>query len=204
LKKVIDDALDWANKPVVLAAYMNYKKTTGTFNRVSVLLCDAVIFSSGATHLELGDGGYMLSSEYFPNRKLELDSALSDCLANYYSFMVFHKEWLFSRFPDTAAPLKILHLPYGREATARSVWTIVKAEQSSGRHLISLVNLLEQTEIEWRDDFGNYPAVSIHRNLTVTYYPKNAATLTSVSEFFSSCHNVNILLGPTPFVFSFI
>ena len=158
---------------------MNYRKSTGYFNRVSVLLCDAVIFSNGATHIELGDGDFMLSSEYFPNRKLSLDTILSDCLSRYYSFIVQHKDWLFARFPDSVERLDVSSFPVYRIATAKSIWAIVKAS-SDGRHLISLINLLEQPSIEWRDDFGTFPSTNVHRNITVAYFAKNAASITSI------------------------
>ena len=71
LKAAVDNGLAWGNrKPVVLAACVNRGKASGRFNPPGVLLCDAAIFASGATHLELGDGGHMLCSEYFPNPEL--------------------------------------------------------------------------------------------------------------------------------------
>jgi dextranase len=83
LKSVIDDGLAWGDgKPVVLAAYMDRGKTSGNFGTPGVLLCDATIFASGGTHLELGDGGHMLDNEYFPNETLTLSPNLANTLTN--------------------------------------------------------------------------------------------------------------------------
>ena len=41
-----------------------------------MLLTDAAIFADGGVHIELGDGGQMLDSEYFPNRNLVPSTAL--------------------------------------------------------------------------------------------------------------------------------
>src|SRR5699024_894092 len=72
LAKVILENYEYSNNELntVLAAYMNYNSQDGSFNSPSVLMTDAVIFAFGGAHLELGE--HMLSSEYFPNDKLEM------------------------------------------------------------------------------------------------------------------------------------
>ena len=72
-------------KACVIAAYLNYEVAEGEFNTNAVKLADAVLFASGAGHLELGDTG-MLSSEYFPNRKLAVSEELARDLGDYYDF----------------------------------------------------------------------------------------------------------------------
>ena|GEM_PF-121146 len=173
LKKVIDDGLAWGNgKPVVLAAYVNRDKSSGEFNGPGVLLCDAVIFASGGTHIELGDGGNMLHNEYFPNTNLALGTELANTLTNYYNFIVNNKKWLYGGLTNSANPI-VLNIPATNVATADKVWTFTKT--TVGVSMLNLINLVGESSIEWADSHGNYPAPTEQKNFTVKYYCETSA-----------------------------
>ena len=74
LARIIQDNNMFSNntKQTVLTAYMDYNlaENPGYFNTPGVLLTDAVIFSFGGAHLELGE--HMLGKEYFPNKQSHL------------------------------------------------------------------------------------------------------------------------------------
>lgn len=89
-----NDALTGGAKKTVLAAYMDYDlaNSSGYFNTPGVLLTDAVIFSFGASHLELGE--HMLGKEYFPNSNLQMKPDLKTAITSYYDFLVGYENLL--------------------------------------------------------------------------------------------------------------
>ncbi len=168
LRSVIDDGLAWGNgKPVVLAAYMDRGKTSGTFATPGVLLCDATIFASGGTHLELGDGGHMLDNEYFPNETLTLSPNLANTLTNYYNFIINYQGWLYGGLTNSGNAVS-LSIPAAGVATPNKVWAFAKA--GGGSNLLNLINLAGESNIAWRDDAGNYPTPRAQSNFSVKYY----------------------------------
>lgn len=168
LKTVIDNGLAWgAGKPVVLAAYVNRGKTSGNFNPAGVLLCDAAIFASGGTHIELGDGGHMLCNEYFPNQTLSLTPALADTLTNYYNFIVNYQGWLYGGLTNCTNTIS-LSVPANRLATTNAVWAFAKT--GGGTHMLNLINLFGEGSINWRDNNGTYPVPTAQTNVAVKYY----------------------------------
>ncbi len=168
LKSVIDDGLAWGNgKPVVLAAYMDRGKTSGSFNAPGVLLCDAVIFASGGTHIELGDGGHMLCYEYFPDEAVSLTASLANTLTNYYNFMVNYKGWLYGGLTNSTNNI-VLNIPASSTATADQVWAFAKT--TAGATMLNLINLIGESSIDWRDNTGTYPAPTAQSNVSVKYY----------------------------------
>lgn len=182
LKAVIDNGLAWGNgKPVVIAAYVNYSKASGSFNAPGVLLCDAAIFASGATHLELGDGGHMLCNEYFPNQTLSLSASLGDRLTHYYNFIVNYRDWLYGGMANSANVISTPGIAPGNaatnKATAQHIWAFPKVKAS--QHMINLINLVGESSVNWRDDAGTYPAPTTQSNFIVKYY-LGAGTVTSV------------------------
>ena len=181
LKTLIDHCVEWSGgKGVVLAAYMNYEraKNPGEFNRSSVLLANAAIFASGATHLELGDGGYMLCSEYFPNHNLVPSPALKADLRNYYDFLVAYQNLLQGRFKNIGN-LLWLSVPNSNDARPDTVWAFTKASGDDTQHMINLINLRGVNSPAWRDDNADYPAPVPQSDIIVKYY-YGAGTVTSV------------------------
>ena len=172
LKKVIDDGLAWGNgKPVVLAAYVNRGKNSGSMNPPGVLLCDATIFASGGTHIELGDGGNMLHNEYFPNHDLKLDAPLADTLTNYYNFIVANKKWLYGGLANGTNAIE-LSVPFANVATTNKVWSFAKT--AAGTSMLNLINLTGEDNVNWMDSDGTYPAPVPQTNFAVKYYCGNS------------------------------
>ena len=168
LKKIIDDGLAWGNgKPVVLAAYINRGKNSGSMNPPGVLLCDATIFASGGTHIELGDGGNMLHNEYFPNHDLKLDPPLADTLTNYYNFIVANKKWLYGGLANSTNAIE-LSIPSANVATTNKVWAFAKT--AVGVSVLNLINLTAENNINWIDSDGTYPAPTEQKEFAVKYY----------------------------------
>lgn len=143
-------------KSLVFAAYMQRPEAgavaakTKYFNTPSVLLTDAVIFASGASHIELGDGDRMLSSEYFPaDTRYALSASLSRNLRNYYDFLTAYENVLrhkVSVAPCTASVLGYPASPYG---VPNTIWTI--AREKGSRTILHLINLLGSNDPYWRD-----------------------------------------------------
>ena len=140
-------------KSVVLAAYVNYGVQSGSFNPNAVKLTDAVLFASGASHLELGDTG-MLSSEYFPNDKLSLPGALSSDLRSYYDFLTAYENILREPVESKDFSGSIQGYPASGDGSAGTIWAFEK-DGGEGYRAIHLINLLSRGDSLWRDDQGN-------------------------------------------------
>lgn len=168
LKTTIDNGIAWSGgKSVVLAAYMNRNKTSGSFNIPGVLLTDATIFASGGTHLELGDDGKMLCNEYFPNVNVTMSSALADTLTNYYNFIITYQDYLYGGFANSTNAIS-LSVPSANVATPQKVWAFAKV--LNGTHMLNLINLVGESSINWRDENGTYPVPTPQANFTTKYY----------------------------------
>lgn len=143
-------------KSLVFAAYMQRPVAgvappkTRYFNTPSVLLTDAVIFAAGASHIELGDGDRMLSSEYFPaDTRYALSASLLRKLRNYYDFLTAYENVLrynMSVAPCTASVLGYPVSPYG---VPNAIWTI--AREKGSRTVLHLINLMGSDDPYWRD-----------------------------------------------------
>jgi dextranase len=177
LKTLIDQCIAWSGgKGVVLPAYMNYEHATrfsadrpGTFNASSVLLTDAVIFASGATHLELGDGAHMLCNEYFPNRNLVPGPKLGTALRRYYDFLVAYQNLLQGRFQNSSNRLW-LSVPNSFDARPDTVWAFTKISDDGAQHMINLINIRGVRSNAWRDDNADYPTPVRQSDIIVKYY----------------------------------
>lgn len=156
LKEIADQNLKYSKGALntVFAAYMNYDlaDSTGEFNTPGVLLTDAVMFASGASHLELGEN--MLAKEYFPNRNLKMTEELSDALIVYYDFLTAYQNLLRDGTADkelqgiAAEEVVLSDMP-----ELGNVWSFAKEAQ--GRTILHLINLTDATTLEWQDNKGN-------------------------------------------------
>lgn len=153
-------------KGIVIAAYMNYQKQGGTFNMPGVLLTDAVLMSSGAAHLEIGDTG-MLKSEYYPGDTLRIKEDLEKALRNYYSFSVAYENYL--REPSWKEVLLRTYIngkPAALDAKADAVWSFTKVNDL-GEQVIHFINLKGVESLEWVDNNGEQKEPEVQRDLTV-------------------------------------
>lgn len=162
-------------KAVVLPAYINkaYGQATPAdatrfFNEPSVRLADAVIFAAGATHLELGDGGAMLSTEYFPNQRLVMSDALRAAMQDYYDFLVAYENLLLDDLAAADNLVVVEGAPVSSDGKPGSVWTLVRSKPSYT--VLHLINLTGNRVSLWRDDSAVYPPPLPLKNLTVKLY----------------------------------
>lgn len=151
LIQVILENNDMSNNQLntVLAAYMNYDSSEGSFNTPSVLLADAVIFAFGGSHLELGE--HMLSREYFPYNNLYMEDGLKSSLMEYYDFMVAYQNLLrdggiFNIPQVISGDISINNWP---PITGNAS---VIGKQLDGKSVIQLLNFDGVSTLSWRDN----------------------------------------------------
>lgn len=184
LKSVVDN-INAASpgQGVVLPAYMDEvyaQNNTGNFNTPGVLLADAAIFAIGASHLELGAGlggnGTldMLDNAYFPNENLTPTPSLLATLQVYYDFDVEYENLLRGQLANSANTIALTGLASGPIAANNEVWAFAKNTGST--HMLNLINLLNATNTNWRDDNADYPAPPTQTNVVVTYYYGSGTT----------------------------
>lgn len=133
----------------VLAAYMNYDSTEGSFNTPSILLTDAVIFAFGGSHLELGE--HMLSREYFPYSNLYMEDKLNNSLLEYYDFMVAYENLLrdggdFMIPIVSSSTIGVNNWPpvFGNASAV--------AKQFEDKMVVQLLNFDGVSSLNWRDN----------------------------------------------------
>lgn len=172
-------------KAKVIAGYMNYgyaqqfsSSNPGNFNAAGVLLMDAVTFASGGSRIELGDDTRMLCHEYFPNRNLVMSSTMKRQMRNYYDFLVAYENLLRGGLSNTTNAVSLTGLSSSTSASAGKVWTMTKS--GSGYDVIHLINLTNQSSIDWRDYNANYPVPTTRTNVPVKYY-YGSGTVNSVA-----------------------
>ena len=176
LKAVIEQASAWSvGKAVVLAAYNDRayadqfsSARPGCFNPPGVRLADAVIFAAGGSHIEIGDDGRLLDSEYFPNRNLTPDPPLMRALRRDYDFLTAYENVLCGGLHPAHAAVTLGGVPARADAAPNTVWTFAKA--GGGFHVLHLINLMGEKDMAWRDDHADHPAPTPQANLAVRYY----------------------------------
>lgn len=142
-------------KNTVLAAYVNYDLANqeGYFNTASVLMANAVIFSFGGSHLELGE--HMLAKEYFPNDNLTMKAGLRTALQRYYDFLVAYENLLRDGGTFNTLSLASLDgkLPLA-EWPAGNAYVATIAKEVGHTQVVHLINFSDATTLEWRDNNG--------------------------------------------------
>ncbi|MCK0145327.1 glycoside hydrolase family 66 protein [Arenibacter sp. F26102] len=133
----------------VLAAYLNYEATEGSFNTPAVLMADAVIFAFGGAHLELGE--HMLYREYFPSNNLVLPDELKNSLKEYYDFMTAYENLLrdggdFNMPNVTSNDLSVNNWPPITGNVA------VVGKNVHNKQILHLLNFNGVSTLNWRDN----------------------------------------------------
>ncbi|MCR4401244.1 MAG: glycoside hydrolase family 66 protein [Firmicutes bacterium] len=135
-------------KEVVLAAYLSPAL------EASARYLDAVIFSAGGSHIELGEGANMLADPYFP-RYERVPERLASSLRGYYDFCARYADLLFggtsgpSFFPSDDFSLVALDYPStSSDYAAEEIWVIPR--RKDGLVVANLVNLLRVADATWR------------------------------------------------------
>lgn len=153
--------------------------TLGEFEENSVRLADAMMFASGATHIELGDTNQMLAHEYYPNRSKSMRNSLKAAMRDYYSFATAYENLLFD--PDIVPADQgnqwialTTGQPLSGNGTFGTIWQMVK--RKSDYDIIHLINLMGNDD-QWRN-----PAVqpTFQSNIGVKYYPGPNAAVSGV------------------------
>ncbi|MBB6671330.1 glycoside hydrolase family 66 protein [Cohnella nanjingensis] len=166
LKQIVDQnrKLSDGKLNTVLAAYMNYDLSDrkGEFNRPGVLLADAVIFASGASHLELGEN--MLSKEYFPHRNLSVTPALERDLIAFYDFLTGYQNLLRDGAEDAEVDVTDdSGTALSREAEAGKIWTFAKRKDD--RVMLHLINFADAKGMNWNDAKGTQAEPTVKENV---------------------------------------
>lgn len=158
LATTIQNNDSWSNnlKKTVLCAYMDYKvaDNTGFFNTPGVLLTDAVIFSFGGSHLELGE--HMLGKEYFPNSNLLMKDDLKNAIINYYDFLVAYENLLRDGGTFNTVSLNCTNGKMDLGAWPPQLGKVaVQGKVVGNRQIFHLINFANAAHFQWRDTNGN-------------------------------------------------
>lgn len=157
LAHVITDnyAYSEGKKQTILAAYMNYARSgnSGFINTPGVLLANAVIFSFGGAHLELGE--HYLANEYFPNSNLQMKAEVKKALMHYYDFLVAYQnllrdggDFFAANVASTDGKLSFAGWPASQGSVA------VTGKRFANKEVIHLINFSNANSMEWRDTNG--------------------------------------------------
>jgi len=139
-------------KPVALAAYID------PFYETNVLLTDAIIFASGAGHIELGENGGYLADPYFPQYAIP-SLQLREMLKRYYAFAIRYQNII---GPQTRSGNRVfgnnLNLA-GIDTAPGMVYDKVMPviRESDGHLAINLINLLGLRRGEWKTGLNETP-----------------------------------------------
>jgi dextranase len=166
------------DRAIVFAAYLHSGLAvrpaehggSTVFNVPGVLLADAVIFASGAAHIELGDGGRMLSRPYFPDDSvIAVSKELQRKLVDYYDFQVAYENYLRGGVVRDPFPVRLEGVRQTEIGNAGAVWTIER--KNANCSMVHLINFSGLRSNEWQDAAANYavPPVlhDIHLHVTL-------------------------------------
>ena len=155
-------------KTLVVAGYINYKHPSAFFNPPAVLLMDSVVFASGGSRIELGNGDGMLSNEYFPDdRHKRMNVDLQAAVQRMYDFIVAYENLLRDGQKLIERKVLIRQAPVSTNGKANTVWCFAKEDEA--HEIYHFINLI-CTDCEWRDTDQIKKAPDLQENLTVTIY----------------------------------
>lgn len=157
LARIIQDNDRWSNntKKSVLCAYMNYNiaEKPGLFNTPGVLLTNAVIFSFGGAHLELGE--HMLGKEYFPNNNLQMKDDLKKAIIVYYDFMTAYENLLRDGGSFNSVKVNCTNGKMNLAAWPPQNGKVsVQGKKVGSRQILNFINFANASTLEWRDREG--------------------------------------------------
>lgn len=171
---------DGKGKSLVVKAYINYYKTTGTMNVPGVLLCDAAVYAAGGSRLELGNGNHMLHVEYYPDDDIPMGDELQEAMAKMADFTVAYENLLRDGQFTTEHRVEIAEHQVSRDGQGDTIWAYTRAD---GKYeILHLINLLG-TDNEWRDERGKKEAPAYTENLSVKYYTEKKMTQVHMVSF---------------------
>ncbi len=160
-------------KAVVLAAYVHrgsdlnrVEPKNRKFNEPAVLLTDAVMFAAGGSHIELGDGRRMLSSEYFPaDSDLSVGTALYRSLRHYYDFMTGYEQYLRDGVRPARIQVSVDGYSCSDSGEPNTIFTISRSRGHT--RILHLINLTGSNDSRWRDIQRDRPKPHLIKDLRV-------------------------------------
>lgn len=173
-------SVDGKGKSLVVKAYINYYKTTGTMNAPGVLLCDAAVYAAGGSRLEIGNGNHMLHVEYYPDDTIPMGEELQEAMVKMADFTVAYENLLRDGQYPTDNKVDITVQKVSTDGQSDTIWTYTKAD---GKYeILHLINLLG-TDNEWRDERGKKETPIYTENLRVKYYTDQEVTQVYMASF---------------------
>lgn len=155
-------------KSLIVAAYVNYRNPKAAFNPSAVRMLDCVVFASGGSRIELGNGGNMLSDEYFPaDGKKRMDDGLRSAVARLYDFLVAYENLLRDGQQPVSRTVRLENLPVSTDGRSDTVWCFAKADSSTEiYHFLNLTG----TDDGWRDEEQTKKPPIAHENVKTRLY----------------------------------
>lgn len=155
-------------KSLIVAAYVNYRNPKAAFNPATVRMLDCVVFASGGSRIELGNGGNMLSDEYFPaDGKKRMDDGLRSAVGRLYDFLVVYENLLRDGQRPVSRTVRLENLPVSTDGRSDTVWCFAKADSSTEiYHFLNLTG----TDDGWRDEEQTKKLPIAHENVKTRLY----------------------------------
>lgn len=155
-------------KSLIVAAYVNYRNPKAAFNPATVRMLDCVVFASGGSRIELGNGGNMLSDEYFPaDGKKRMDDGLRSAVGRLYDFLVVYENLLRDGQRPVSRTVRLENLPVSTDGRSDTVWCFAKADSSTEiYHFLNLTG----TDDGWRDEEQTKKPPIAHENVKTRLY----------------------------------
>lgn len=173
-------SVDGKGKSLVVKAYINYYKTTGTMNAPGVLLCDAAVYAAGGSRLEIGNGDHMLHVEYYPDDDIPMGEELQEYMVKMADFTVAYENLLRDGQSTTENRVEIPDYQVSKDGQGDTIWAYTRADGEY--EILHLINLLG-TDNEWRDERGKKAAPSYTENAAVKYYTDKEITKVNLASF---------------------
>ena len=171
---------DGKGKSLVVKAYINYYKTTGTLNAPGVLLCDAAVYAAGGSRLEIGSGNHMLHFEYYPDDDIPMGDELQEAMVKLADFTVAYENLLRDGQYTTENRVEIAGYQVSKNGQSDTIWSYTRADGEY--EMLHLINLLG-TDNEWRDERGKKEAPAYVENLAVKYYTERDVAQVQMASF---------------------
>lgn len=173
-------SVDGKGKSLVVKAYINYYKTTGTMNVPGVLLCDVAVYAAGGSRLELGNGNNMLHVEYYPDDDIPMGDELQKYMVEMADFTTAYENLLRDGQHTTENKVEIEDYQTSKDGKRDTIWTYTRADEEY--EILHLINLLG-TDNEWRDERGKKETPTYTENLAVKYYTDKEVSQVYMASF---------------------
>lgn len=170
---IFDAAAQSGGKSLIVAAYVNYRNASASFNTPAVRLMDCAVFASGGARIELGNGDGMLSNEYFPDdRHKRMDETLQAAVVRLYDFAVAYENLLRDGQTPVERTVTAKGCTVSSNGKANTVWCF--AMEDAEHEIYHFINLTG-TDAGWRDETQEKSAPTPLADIQVKLYTSFAA-----------------------------